>query len=227
MILRMPAAEAPIRVLLADDHPVVRHGLAALLSTFVGIEVVGHAGTGAEAVREAVLTSPDVVVMDLRMPEMDGVEATARILRARPGTAVLVLTMFDEDLLVGEALRAGALGYLLKGAEQNEIERAVRTVAAGGAVMSAEVAGRVLGRIAPPEPALPPLTGRERQVLDLLASGAPNGAIADRLGLAPKTVANHLSALLLKLGVATRGEAIVLARDAGLGAGRGGGRPPW
>jgi DNA-binding NarL/FixJ family response regulator len=218
----MPAAAPPIRVLLADDHPVVRHGLAALLSTFAGIEVVAHASTGVDAVREVLLISPDVVVMDLRMPQMDGVEATNRILRDRPGTAVLVLTMVDDDALVGQALRAGARGYLLKGAEQDEIERAIRTVAAGGAVMSPAVAGRVLGRIAPDGPALPVLTPRERDVLELVAAGEGNGAIAARLSLAPKTVANHLSAILLKLGVGTRSEAIVRARTAGLGRAR-----PW
>jgi DNA-binding NarL/FixJ family response regulator len=219
MIHPVPAS---IRVLLADDHPVVRHGLAALLGTFEGVEIVGHAADGAGAVREVLLTGPDVVVMDLRMPGMDGVEATKRILRDRPGTAVLVLTMFADDLLVGEALRAGARGYVLKGAEQDEIERALRTVAAGGAVMSPQVASRLLGSLSPRAMDLPALTPREREVLELLASGAPNGRIADALGLAPKTVANHLSALLLKLGVATRGEAIVAARNAGLGGAR-----PW
>lgn len=214
MIRRMPA---PIRVLLADDHPVVRHGLAALLGTFDGVEVVGHAADGAEVIREVLLTGPDVVVMDLRMPGVDGVQATGRILRDRPGTAVLVLTMFADDLLVGEALHAGARGYLLKGAEQDEIERAIRTVAAGGAIMSPAVATRVLKRISPSGGALPALTAREREVLELLASGAPNGTIAAALGLAPKTVANHLSAILLKLGVSSRGEAIAAARDAGLG----------
>lgn len=213
---------AQIRVLLADDHPVVRHGLAALLGTFDGVEVVGHAPDGTAAIREVLLTEPDVVIMDLRMPGMDGVEATKRILRDRPGTAVLVLTMFADDLLVGEALRAGARGYLLKDAEQDELERALRTVAAGGAVMSAEVATRVLGRISPRPDRLPILTAREREVLELLASGASNGTIADALSLAPKTVANHMSVLLLKLGVPTRGEAIVAARNAGLGEAR-----PW
>lgn len=210
----------PIRVLLADDHPVVRHGLAALLGTLDGVQVVGQASTGDEAVRETLLQSPDVVVMDLRMPGTDGVEATRRVLRDRPGVAVLVLTMFDEDLLVGEALRAGARGYLLKGAEQDEIERALRTVAAGGAVMSRAVAGRVLGRLAPAAPPLPDLTARERDVLRLLADGAANGEIAERLGMAVKTVANHMSAILLKLGVATRAEAIVAARRAGVSSDR-------
>ena len=209
----------PIRVLLADDHPVVRRGLAALLATLDGIEVVAQAGTGDEAVREVGLNRPDVVVMDLRMPGVDGVEATRRIAKGYPETAVLVLTMFDEDALVADALRAGARGYLLKRAEQAEIERAIRAVAAGDAIFSSEVAGRVLGAITVDRgaPALAPLSPREREVLDIVATGATNSAIAYRLGLSPKTVGNHISAIFLKLGVATRAEAVVIAKDAGLG----------
>ena len=156
--------------------------------------------------------------MDLRMPDMDGVEATRRILLSHPGTAVLVLTMFDEDALVADALRAGARGYLLKGAEQEEIERALRAVAAGrrsSAVPSRSgPAARVVGSTGH---VLPSLSSREREVLDLIATGMTNGAIAERLHLSPKTVGNHISAIFVKLGVSSRGEAIVLARDAGLG----------
>jgi DNA-binding NarL/FixJ family response regulator len=208
-----------IRVLLVDDHPIVRRGLAALLGTLPGIEVVAQAGTGQEAVREVALNRPDVVVMDLRMPTMDGVQATRQIVRDHPATAVLVLTMFHEDALVAEALRAGARGYLLKVAEQDEIERAIRAVAAGDAIFSSAVAGRVLGQItlARDNPALPQVSPREREVLDLLATGATNAAIADQLKLSPKTVGNHISAIFLKLGVTSRGEAIVIAKDAGLG----------
>ena len=219
----MTPAEAPdatlIRVQLADDHPVVRRGLAALLATLDGIEVVAQAGTGDEAVREVSLSRPDVVIMDLRMPGVDGVEATRRIVKGYPETAVLVLTMFDEDALVADALRAGARGYLLKRAEQAEIERAIRAVAAGDAIFSSEVAGRVLGAITVNReaPALAPLSPREREVLDIVATGATNSAIAHRLGLSPKTVGNHISAIFLKLGVATRAEAVVIAKDAGLG----------
>ncbi|KAA9153437.1 response regulator transcription factor [Microbacterium lushaniae] len=205
-------------VLIADDHPMVRRGLHSLLSTLPGIDVVGEAGNGHEVMRQAALSRPDVVVMDLRMPDLDGVETTRRLTRDHPSVAVLVLTMFDEDALISEALDAGARGYLLKGAEQNEIERAIRAVAAGDAIFSATVADRILGRIAAPAgSALPPLTPRESQVLDLIAAGLANDAIAVRLHLAPKTVGNHISAIFLKLGVATRSEAIVLARDAGLG----------
>ncbi|MBE3011182.1 response regulator transcription factor [Microbispora sp. NEAU-D428] len=209
----------PIRVLLADDHPVVRRGLAALLGTLPGIEVVAQAGTGAEALREVALLRPDVAVMDLRMPGVDGVEATRRITRDHPATAVLVLTMFDEDTLIAQALRAGARGYLLKTADQDEIERAIRAIAAGDVIFSGAVAGRVLGRLTDDRnsPVLPQLSPREREVLDLVATGATNGAIAHRLALSPKTVGNHISAIFLKLGVATRGEAIVIAKDAGLG----------
>jgi len=138
---------APIRVLLADDHPVVRRGLSALLGTLDGVTVVGQAGTGAEIVKEVALTRPDVVIMDLRMPVLDGVAATQQITRDYPDVAVLVLTMFDEDALVADALRAGARGYLLKGAEQDEIERAIRAVARGDVIFTQAVAARVLGRV--------------------------------------------------------------------------------
>lgn len=209
---------ASIRVLIADDHPMVRRGLLSLLTTLPGVTVVGEAANGHEVMRQAALERPDIVVMDLRMPDLDGVETTRRLARDHPSVAVLVLTMFDEDVLISEALGAGARGYLLKGAEQNEIERAIRAVAAGDAIFSATVADRILGRIAPPHVAtLPQLSPRERQVLDLIAAGLANDAIADRLHLASKTVGNHISAIFLKLGVATRSEAIVMARDAGLG----------
>jgi DNA-binding NarL/FixJ family response regulator len=208
---------APIRVLIADDHPVFRHGLAALLSTLPGIEVVAQAGDGDEALRAVVAHRPDVVVMDLRMPGVDGVAATRRIVADHPESAVLVLTMSDEDGLVRAALQAGAHGYLLKRAEQVEIERAIRAVAAGEVIFSSAVAAGVLGRLAEEPPALPQLSRREREVLDLIATGAPNSAISHQLALAPKTVGNHISAIFLKLGVSTRAEAIVLARDAGFG----------
>ena len=206
-------------MLLADDHPVVRRGLEALLGTLDGIEVVAQADTGSAAVRDVSVHRPDVVLMDLRMPDMDGVEATRHILKNRPETAVLVLTMFDEDALIAAALRAGARGFLLKRADQEEIERAIRAVAAGDAIFSNDVAGRVLGALTTEReaPTLTALSGRERQVLDGVATGATNAAIAHRLGVSPKTVANHVSAIFLKLGVSTRAEAVVIAKDAGLG----------
>ncbi len=218
----MPVPEkgcATIRVVLVDDHPIVRRGLASLLSTLDGVEVVAQAGTGEEALREVAVKRPDVAVMDLRMPGMDGVETTRRIVRDYPATAVLVLTMFDDDRQVADALRAGARGYLVKGAEQDEIERAVRAIANGDAIFSSTIASRVLRGITgnPGQPMLASLSPREREVLDIVATGVSNSAIAERLRLAPKTVGNHISAIFLKLGVASRSEAIVIAKDAGLG----------
>lgn len=211
---------ATVRVVLADDHPVVRDGLRSLLASLPGVEVVGEAATGRQAVREAVLHRPDVVVMDLHMPDLDGIEATRQVVRAVPAAAVLVLTMYDDDDSVFAAMRAGARGYLLKGAGQHEIAGAIRAVAAGQAIFGPGVAARVLGYFAaPPRPGVPfpDLTAREREVLDLIAGGLTNAAIAARLGLAAKTVANHLSAIFTKLQVAGRAEAIALARQEGLG----------
>ncbi|WP_026553595.1 response regulator transcription factor [Arthrobacter sp. H20] len=208
-----------IRVLLADDHPVVRHGLTALLSTLHGMEVVGQVGSGREAVRETALLAPDVVVMDLRMPDLGGVEATERILRHNPSVGILILTMFEEDEMVVDAIHAGARGYLVKGAEQEEIERAIRAVAAGEAIFSSAVVAGALGRRSSPSAQIPlrQITIREREVLNLIAAGIGNEDISRRLHLAPKTVGNHVSSIFHKLGVATRSQAIVLARDAGLG----------
>lgn len=211
---------APVRVLLVDDHPVVRRGLAALLESLPGIEVVAQADSGTAAVREAQLSRPDVVVMDIQLPGVDGVEATRRIVAALPATAVLVLTMFDDDGTVLAAMRAGARGYLLKGAGQEEIRRAILAVAGGEAIFGPLVAARVLGHLtAPPRAAVafPELTSREREVLDRIAAGQGNAGIAAALRLSVKTVGNHTSAIFTKLGVATRAEAIVRARDEGLG----------
>ncbi len=205
-----------IRVVLADDHVVVRRGLAVLLDTLPGIRVVGEADNGAQAVQEVDRHRPDVVVMDLRMPDVDGVEATRRIMGRYPATAVLVLTMLSDDALVGDAMRAGARGYLLKTADQHEIERALHAVAAGQAIFSSDVAAHVLRRVGAERP-FPALSAREREILEVLATGASNATIAAKLFLSQKTVANHLSAIFQKLGVATRAEAIVMARDAGLG----------
>ena len=210
----------PIRVVLADDHPVVRRGLAALLESVEGIEVVGQAATGREAVREAALLAPDVVLMDVQMPDLDGVEASRRIATATPGVAVLVLTMYEDDETVVAALRAGARGYLLKGADQEEIRRAVHSVVAGEMIVAPSAAAHVLARLAsaaPPAPPFPELTPRERDVLAAMARGRRNGAIAAELGLAAKTVGNHVSAIITKLGVESRGDAAAAARAAGLG----------
>ncbi|HET8666085.1 MAG TPA: response regulator transcription factor [Nocardioides sp.] len=217
-------SDAPIRILVADDHPVVRGGLVALLRTIDGIEVVGEAADGAAAVREAQLTHPDVVLMDVRMPDLDGVEATRRIRTAVPETRVLMLTMYDDDATVFTAMQAGAQGYLLKEAEQDEIVRAVRAVVAGEAIFGPGVAERVLGYFSGQNPAaaapdypFPELTERERVVLELLARGRRTTEIAGELYLSPKTVANNMTSIFAKLQVASRAEAIVRAHESGLG----------
>ena len=205
--------DAVIRVVLADDHPVVRGGLRALLESLPAYEVVAEAVDGEEAVRE------------VQMPGVDGLEATRRIRAATPEVAVLVLTMFDDDDTVFAAMKAGAQGYLLKGAEQGEIDRAIRAVVAGEAIFGPGVAARVLRHFAEPPPTaddvpFPQLTDREREVLDLVAAGSRNAVIAEELFLSPKTVANHISSIFAKLAVADRSAAIVRARDEGLGRSR-------
>jgi DNA-binding NarL/FixJ family response regulator len=208
-----------LRVVLADDHPVVRAGLGALLTSLDGIEVVGVAADGRQAVKEAVLHRPDVALIDLQMPIMDGFAATGEIRRLAPEVAVLVLTMFDDDDSVFAAMRAGARGYVVKGAEAEELGRAIRAVAAGEAIFGPGVASRVLQFFSAPTPAadpFPELTAREREILRLLTEALPNAAIATRLGLSPKTVANHLSSIFGKLQVADRAQAVRRAREAGL-----------
>ncbi len=217
-----PVTEAgrDIAVLIADDHPVVRGGLRALIGSLPGFVVVGEATTGQEAVTAAQALRPDVVIMDIRMPELDGTEATRRIAAATPGVAVLVLTMYEDDDTVFAAMQAGARGYLLKGADQADIDRALRAVVAGEAIFGPGIASRVLGYFSASRPAdvpFPALTPREREILDHVAAGERNSVIARRLSLAPKTVANHLSSIFAKLAVADRAEAIVRARDSGLG----------
>ncbi|KAA0101039.1 DNA-binding response regulator [Mycolicibacterium sp. P1-18] len=217
------SGSAPLRVVIADDHPLVRSGLRTILAAADGIDVVGEASTGAEAIAVARTSTPDVIVMDLQMPDTDGIEATRQIVAANPGIAILVLTMFEDDTSVFSAMRAGALGYLLKGAEQDEIIRAIHAAAHGGAIFGPAIAHRLIDFFAHPQtsatPAFPELTDREREVLDLIASGQPNGAIGRALFISPKTVANHVSNIFAKLHVADRSEAIVRARQAGLGEG--------
>jgi DNA-binding NarL/FixJ family response regulator len=216
-----------IRVVLADDHPVVRGGLRALLSTIDGIEVVGEAEDGEGAVREVQLARPDVLLVDILMPVLDGVAATRRVREAVPETAVLVLTMYDDDATVFTAMQAGARGYLLKGADQDEIVAAIRAVAAGQAIFGPGIAARVLGYFASP-PAVPApvdvpfpeLTARERDILTLLADGRRTADIAAELYLSPKTVSNNLTSIFAKLEVADRAAAIIRAREHGLGGSR-------
>ena len=211
----------PLRVLVADDHPVYRDGLAMLLGSAPGLLVVGTAPDGESAVALALAEHPDVVVMDVGMPVLDGIEATRRITTASPSVGVVVLTMSEDDGTVFAAVRAGARGYLLKGADQEEVVRAITTVASGGAVFGAALARRIAeffaGGPAGPETPFPGLTAREREVLDLVAAGRSNAQIAAALYLTPKTVRNNVSNVLAKLQVADRAAAIVRARDAGLG----------
>ncbi len=217
-----PAGDEPIRVVIADDHPVVRRGLRALLSTLDGIEVVAEAGDGATAVDEVSRHAPDVVLMDLHMPGLAGIDATRQIVASGSPTAVLVLTMFDDDATVLTAIQSGARGYLLKGADQQEIGRALRAVASGEVIFGPEVASSVLGAVAagqdqPRVPGgFPELSPREREILALLAGGKRTADIAAELYLAPKTVSNALTSIFTKLGVENRAEAIVLAHERGL-----------
>lgn len=207
---------------MADDHPVFRRGLVGVLAEDPEIEVVGEAKDGDQVLAMAKQCDPDVILMDLHMPGTGGVEATRRLATERPEVAVLVLSMLDDDESVHAALQAGARGYLVKGAGGEHIAGAVRAVAAGEAVFGADVAGRILGvlttprRSARPGP-FPMLTDREEEVLALIAAGLANGDIARRLVLSDKTVRNHVTNIFAKLGVADRAQAIVRARDAGLG----------
>jgi len=211
-----------IRVLLVDDHPVFRHGLRALLASLGIVDVVGEGASGEDAVELAQQLRPDVVVMDLHMPGLGGVNATRRITAAMPGIGVLVLTMFDDDDSVFAAMRAGARGYLVKGADTPDVIRAITAVAEGEAIFGPSVATRVLAFLTRPlsaydEQRFPELTSRERETLDLLAAGCSNTEIARRLYLSPKTVRNNVSSIFTKLQVADRAHAIVRARAAGLG----------
>ncbi|MCU1601127.1 MAG: LuxR family transcriptional regulator [Frankiales bacterium] len=211
-----------LRVLIVDDHPVFRSGLRGAVAAVAGAELVGEADNGAQAIALAQDCRPDVVLMDLQMDGISGVEATRRIRALLPDVAVLVLTMSDDDESVFAAVRAGASGYLLKGVGESEITAAIAAVARGEAVFGAGVARRLLDTVAGRSAAVPipfpELTGREQQVLSLLASGVGNAGIASRLTVSPKTVRNTVSTILSKLNAVDRDEAIARARAAGLGA---------
>ncbi len=207
--------DTTIRILLADDHPVVRDGLAAMLSTQPDLEVVGEAGTGAEAVAQAARLRPDVVLMDLEMPTLDGIEAIRLLRAADPTVQVVVLTAFDTDDRIVGALQAGAQGYLLKGAPREEIFTALRTVSAGGALIPPVVASKLLRQVRAAE-SPDALTPREKEVLGLVAAGHSNREIAARLGISERTVKFHVSAVLSKLGASNRTQAVRMAREQGL-----------
>ncbi len=216
--------ERTIRVLVADDHAVVREGLRAVLGSEADMEVVGEVSTGKEVIERAAELRPDVILMDIQMPQINGIEATRRILDANPKIGVVVLTMFEDDDSVFSAMRAGARGYVLKGAHPSEILKVLRAVAGGEAYFGPEIARRLMSffsapKLASPEEAFPELTAREREILDLIAQGHTNAKIARRLYLSPKTVGNHISHIFTKLQVADRAQAIIRAREAGLGRG--------
>jgi DNA-binding NarL/FixJ family response regulator len=212
----------PLRILVADDSDAFRAGLAALLASVDGVTVSGEATSGEEAIARALELQPDVVLMDLNMPGRNGIEATRAIVSSAPHIAVLVLTMHEDDESVFAAVQAGARGYLVKGARQTELLRAVRAVADGGAVFGPAVARRMMEFFSAAARAtsvatFPDLTAREREILDLVARGRSNAQIADQLVLSTKTVRNHVSSIFTKIQVVDRAQAIVKAREAGIG----------
>lgn len=210
----------PVRVLVVEDHPLFRRGVVALLEAVDGVTVVGSAASGEDAVRLAGELSPDVVLMDLQLPGISGIEATRAIVAAQPEVRILVLSLFEDADSVFLALRAGARGYVLKDADEEELTAALFAVARGEAIFSPAIAERVLTWFAAPRPApkvFPGLTDRERDILELIAQGHPNPSIARKLSLSPKTVANYVSSIFAKLQVADRAEAMIRAREAGLG----------
>lgn len=212
-----------LKVLVCEDHPVYRDGLVSALRDN-GLDVVSDVADGESAIEAAMRSCPDVVIMDLALPGMSGVDAAQQLIEKHPGVAVIALTMSEDDATVFAVLRAGARGYLLKESPAAEIADAVRAVASGQAVLGGAVSGRVLAAATAGAPQAPgplgSLTPRERQVLGLVAQGLDNTAIARRLALSEKTVRNSVSLLLSKIGARTRAEAVAKARDAGLGAGR-------
>ncbi len=210
------------RILIADDQTITRSGLQMLLTSSESIEIVGEARDGAEAIDLAASLQPDVILMDLRMPGVNGIEATRTIHRTSPNIGILILTVFEDDTSVFPAIRAGAKGYLLKNTEQDELLRAIQTVANGGAIFSPGIAQKVLSYLTAPVLELPndlfdELTAREREILELIAHGKTNTEIAADLSLSPKTVSNYISNVMLKVHATDRAKLMLLALDAGLG----------
>jgi DNA-binding NarL/FixJ family response regulator len=210
-----------LQALVADDHPLIRKGMRALLSATSDMTVVGEASTGQEAIELATQLQPDVILMDLQMPGINGVEATRQILRVSPHIRILVVTLFEDDASVFTALQAGARGYILKDAQEEEIVRAIRAVGNGEAIFSPAIATRLIDYFATPRPKIaqdlfPTLTEREREILQLIARGSSNSDIAKQLSLSGKTVSNYLSNIFSKLQVTDRTQAVIRARDAGL-----------
>lgn len=210
-----------IRVLISDDHPLFLDGMHGLLDSVPDTEVVGEATTGEEAIRLAETQQPDVILMDIKMPDLNGIEATREIAHAHPNIGILMVTMLEDDESVFTAMRAGARGYVLKGANQAEILRAIRAVANGEAIFGPGIARRLLNffstsRPAPPPRAFPELSDRETEILSFIAQGRSNQEIAGQLDLTLKTVRNHVSNIFSKLQVADRAQAVIRAREAGL-----------
>ncbi len=211
-----------LRVLIADDHPLFRKGMRALLTATPETEVVGEATTGQEAIELAATLQPEVILMDLQMPGVNGIEATRHILQESPHIRILVVTLFEDDASVFTALRAGARGYILKDAQEEEMLRAIRAVGSGEAIFSPAIATRLMEFFATPRPSaskeiFPTLTEREREILQWIARGSTNSDIAKHLSLSVKTVSNYVSNIFSKLQVTDRAQAIIRAKDAGLG----------
>ncbi len=210
------------RIIVADDHTLFRDGLRALFKSIPDIEVVGEAETGEEVIAKASELQPDVILMDIQMPDMNGIEATRRVVHTSPHIGVIIITMFEDDDSVFAAMRAGARGYILKGADQDEMLRAIRAVASGEALFGPAIATRLMNYFSPPKSTapsqvFPELTDREREVLELIAQGLNNREIAHQLTISEKTVRNHVSNIFNKLQVADRAQAIIRAREAGMG----------